>query len=196
MNPSQFIQFHPLVKPFEIQWSLLCANHSWFAMQFISTLQLIFEANGLEEMEEINPINLLEKYFEHIDWNQLSTNSSSKALSLLEKHKDYIHWSNLSYNPHPKALQMLASHIEYIDWSMLSMNVNVQALSLLEQHPDKMDSYWIFLNPNIFTYDYSAIKEKLYSNGLGKELMENRFHPKNIAKFVGWGFDGLEREDN
>jgi len=44
-------------------------------------------------------------------------------------------------------------------------------------------------NPNIFTYDYKAMKNKMYKDGgMVEELMMNRFHPKNMHKFNDWGF--------
>jgi len=34
------------------------------------------------------------------------------------------------------------------------------------------------------------MKTNMYKqNGFGEELMQNRFHPRNIPKLKGWGFD-------
>jgi hypothetical protein len=47
-------------------------------------------------------------------------------------------------------------------------------------------------NPNIFEYDYKEIKNTLYNdNGFVEELMMNRFHPSNMSKWYGWGFDDI-----
>jgi hypothetical protein len=46
--------------------------------------------------------------------------------------------------------------------------------------------FFIAVNPNIFEYDYEGMKKR---TGLfAEELIQNRFHPKNIDKFEGWGF--------
>ncbi len=45
-------------------------------------------------------------------------------------------------------------------------------------------------NPNIFAYDYEAIKNAMYKEcGFVEELMANRFHPKNMGMWNGWGFE-------
>jgi hypothetical protein len=35
------------------------------------------------------------------------------------------------------------------------------------------------------------MKEERYSSGLVEQLMQNRFHPRNIEKFEDWGFDSV-----
>jgi hypothetical protein len=81
--------------------------------------------------------------------------------------------------------------VDNIRWYWLSENTN--AIHILEKNLDKVD--WdalITINPNIFTYDYEAIKNAIYKEGgIAEELMQNRFHPKNMDKWDGWGF----RED-
>jgi len=52
-------------------------------------------------------------------------------------------------------------------------------------------------NPNIFTYDYKAMKNKMYKDGgMVEELMMNRFHPTNMDKLKGWGFEGPDEDDD
>jgi hypothetical protein len=64
---------------------------------------------------------------------------------------------------------------------------------------DKMNSMCWFLlsqNPNIFTYDYKAIKDRMFGNGgIKEDLIKNRFHPKNLHKFNAWGF-GIDDDDD
>jgi hypothetical protein len=62
---------------------------------------------------------------------------------------------------------------------------------MLERNLDKVDWEWASSNPAIFTYDYAAMKRRMLESGLAEELMRNRFHPRNIEKFVGWGFDSV-----
>jgi len=68
----------------------------------------------------------------------------------------------------------------------LSMNPN--AIPILEKNLDKVDWAYLSENPNIFGYDYKAIKDKMFSNGgIKEDLVKNRFHPRNIRKWKGWG---------
>ena len=70
-------------------------------------------------------------------------------------------------------------------------------LYLLEANQDKIYWCWLSKNPSIFEYDYQAIRDHMYNSGLCEELMAKMFHPDNMYKFAGWGFedmipDGLE----
>ena len=67
---------------------------------------------------------------------------------------------------------------------------------LLKQHIDTLDLLdWfnISKNPSIFEYDYEGMRKKMVGTdgGLYRDLMENRFHPRNIDKFEGWGFESV-----
>jgi hypothetical protein len=51
-------------------------------------------------------------------------------------------------------------------------------------------------NPNIFEYDYKAMKDRMFGNGgIKEDLMKNRFAPTNLHKFKGWGF-GFDDDDD
>jgi hypothetical protein len=74
---------------------------------------------------------------------------------------------------------------------MFSSNPN--GISLLEQHPEKIDiDCWheLLRNPNIFTYDYDAIREQCLI--FKEDLIKNRFHPRNLNKFKAWGIEEFE----
>jgi len=43
---------------------------------------------------------------------------------------------------------------------------------------------------SIFTYDYKQIAKQWWP--IHKELIQNRFHPKNIKYFSGWGFKAFD----
>jgi hypothetical protein len=47
-------------------------------------------------------------------------------------------------------------------------------------------------NPSIFTYDYVELKQRMKET-VAEDLMKNRFHPRNMDKWVGWG--QVEEED-
>ena len=99
-----------------------------------------------------------------------------------------MNWSALSQNPN--AIHLLEQNPDKIDWDYLSRNEN--AIHLLEQNQDKIWWDYLSLNPNIFEYDYQAMKDHMYGSGICEELMANRFHPDNMHKFAGWGFEGYE----
>jgi len=119
-----------------------------------------------------------------IDWERLSGNPAPAAMHLLEQHPDKIHWYSLSDNPAPAAIRLLEEHPAKIKWDWLSGNP--AAIHLLEQYPDKIDWWWFSRNPAIFVYDYAAMR--ISKAGLHEELIQNRFHPRNIPQFAGWGF--------
>ena len=78
--------------------------------------------------------------------------------------------------------------IDKLNCCRLSENPN--AIHLLEQNTDKIVWCQLLINPFIFEYDYEAMRNRL---GLFKEeLVAKQFHPKNMAKFVSWGFEEFE----
>jgi len=95
----------------------------------------------------------------------------------------------------------LEKNLDKVGRGMLSKNPS--AISLLERNLDKVDWEMLSKNPNIFTYDYKAMKDKMFSNsngGIMEDLMKNRFHPRNIRKWKGWGqcddWDDLVEDDD
>ncbi len=117
-----------------------------------------------------------------IQWDYLSLNPN--AIKLLIENKDKINWDYLSENPN--AIELLKENQNKIDWFNLSRNPN--AIKLLKENQDKID-WWAFSqNPNIFTYDYKKMKKKMKKSGIVEELMAYIFHPKNMNKWIDWGF--------
>ena len=54
------------------------------------------------------------------------------------------------------------------------------------------DWYYLSINhPNAikFTYDYKLIKKNMKKSGIAEELMSVIFHPKNMNKWIDWGFE-------
>ncbi|MDB4352834.1 hypothetical protein OAA60_05345 [Porticoccaceae bacterium] len=101
---------------------------------------------------------------------------------------DKVHWHVLSTNPN--AIHILEKNLNKVNWDALSMNHN--AIHILENNLDKVNWGGLSRNPNIFEYDYKEIKNTLYNvNGFVEELMMNRFHPSNMDKWYGWGFDDI-----
>jgi hypothetical protein len=102
-----------------------------------------------------------------------------------------VDWSQLSSNPN--AIHLLEKNLDKVDWSQLSSNRN--AIHLLEKNLDKVVWKILSENPNIFTYDYQAMKDRMFYGGVKEDLMKNRFHPQNLDKFKGWGFEAYDDDE-
>lgn len=132
-------------------------------------------------------------YFEHIPWHTLA--SKINALPLLCKylHKfnnDLNFWYNLSTNP--GAFKILNNNVDKINWTGLCLNTHPKVIHLLEKNQEKIDWENFFQNPNIFIYDYDAMRKHCLI--FKEELIKNRFHPRNICKFYDWKIDGFESD--
>jgi hypothetical protein len=80
------------------------------------------------------------------------------------------------------ALPLIEKNLDKINWTLLSENPS--AIHILEANQDKI--YWpnFCKNPAIFEYDYKSMKQPFT-----EELMQNRFHPKNLERFEAWGYE-------
>jgi len=99
-----------------------------------------------------------------------------------------LHWKLLSLNPN--AIHLLEQNIDKIDWTSLSENPN--AIYLLAKNIYKVHWHILSCNPSIFEYDYEAMQNRMAI--IAEELIANRFHPKNMDKFVSWGFEDFDLE--
>ena len=121
---------------------------------------------------------------EKLKWDCLSGNPA--AIHILEQNPDKIVWQCLSKNP--AAIHLLEQNTDKIHWYWLSLNP--AAIHLLEQNLDKIDWKYLSFNPSIFTYDYKKIAEHRWP--INKEIIQNRFHPKNMKYFSGWGIEEFD----
>ena len=96
-----------------------------------------------------------------------------------------INWNSLSFNSN--SIELLKENKNKINWERLCKNIN--AIDILKENQDKINWYFFSGNPNIFTYDYIKIKEKMKKSGIVEELMAFIFHPKNMNKWIDWGFE-------
>jgi hypothetical protein len=87
----------------------------------------------------------------------------------------------------PNAIELLKENQDKIDWERLSGNPN--AINILKENQNKIDCYNFSSNPNIFEYDYIKMKETMKKSGIAEELMSVIFHPKNMNKWINWGFE-------
>ncbi len=129
-----------------------------------------YELHKLRNWIDVNKLN----------WYVISGNLN--AIHLLEQNLDKIDWDYLSGNPN--AIYLLEQNPDKINWSVLSGNPN--AIHLLEKNQDKIDYEFLSRNPSIFVYNYVELKRRMKET-IAEDLMKNRFHPKNMDKWVGWG---------
>ena len=80
--------------------------------------------------------------------------------------------------------------LEKLNYSILSENPAPVAIHILEQNPDKIEWKMLSKNPATFTYDYKHIAEHRWP--INKEIIQNRFHPKNMKYFSGWGIEEFD----
>jgi hypothetical protein len=135
-------------------------------------------------------ISFVEQNRDKIHWSWLSKNPSTGAISLLEQNQDRIDWDWLSRNP--EGISLLEQNQDKIHWRFFS--ANPRGIALLEKNQDKICWELISTNPAIFTYDYDAMKKHMYESEIAEQLMQNRFHPRNLSKMEGWGFDSILSE--
>ena len=122
-----------------------------------------------------------------LDWDDLSLNPN--AIELLKENQNKINWYGVNVNPN--AIELLSKNKSKICWVNLSSNPN--AIELLKENKDKINWFLFLQNPNIFTYDYKKMKETMKNSGIAEELMSVIFHPKNMNKWIDWGF--MEHEE-
>ena len=154
--------------------------------EYVNSSFAVFSKNLIWYSLSNNPnaIPILEKNMDKIYWDWLSTNPN--AIHLLEKNVDKIYWSWLSTNPN--AIPILEKNMDKIDWRLLSYNPN--AIPILQKNMDKICWRYLSENPSLFEYDWVAIRNRM--NLFKEELVAKQSHPKNMSKFVSWGFEEFE----
>jgi preprotein translocase subunit SecY len=80
--------------------------------------------------------------------------------------------------------------IEKINWNCICLKPN--AIHLLQQNLTKLIGIIYLANQILFTYNYSELKRRMKET-IAEDLMKNRFHPKHMDKWLGWG--QVEEED-
>jgi hypothetical protein len=71
---------------------------------------------------------------------------------------------------------------------MVDFIIKSKCNGIIKKNKDKINWDYFSRNPNIFTYDYKTMKEKMKNSGIAEELMSVIFHPKNMNKWNDWGF--------
>ena len=183
-----------------LDWSMLSGNP--YAIHLLEKHPDKIDWDSLSYNYHPRAIQLLEENIDKIHWFGLSCNRSPLAQRILEQHHEKVNWSMLSQNSCSWAISLLEKNKDKIDWSALSWNPNPRALRMMEERIAETSYFYIsyvFLseNPAIFMYntEYNYTHMKASKQILHKEFIEKVFHPKNISKFEGWGFENGYEDD-
>ena len=170
--------------PGRVSWYWLSQNPAEVALDLLEASPELIHWDMLSANPNPRPVRLLERHPDRVHWTWLSSNTNREAVRWLEKNPGRINWALLSENPSPEALALLEANPARIDWFHLSLNPG--ALHLLEANPGAIDPCCFTSNPAIFEYDYAAMRAARAP--LAEALARERFHPRNIDSFEGWGF--------
>ena len=116
-------------------------------------------------------MEMLQVGYNKINWSGISANSADGALMFLESNLHNVCWSSLSGNPNAKTEKLLRANASLVDMDGLAVNVGKWSWNLLRE--------LAWSRCRVFKED----------------LMKNRFHPVNFAKFAVWGFWEQEEEE-
>ena len=130
---------------------------------------------------------LLERFEEHINWDDFSMNSADEAVTYLLRHPDKIRWKSFSCNTNMRVIDFLEKNPEKIDWSSLSGNPS--AITLLKKNRDKINYSELSGNTNpevleLFKNNKKRLNwKKLSSNHVAIDLL---LLNKTSIKKIDW----------
>lgn len=148
----------------KLSWVYLCRNTHAGQLLEKNTDKIDWE--NLSSNSSPRAIRILEKNLDKVDWSYLSFNPG--AVDILKKNKDKINWAELAGNPDPRAIELLEHYHPYkpiytrLVWDSLSENPC--ALHLLEQNPDKIDWHEISENPSAIHLIEQNLLHSLHSD--------------------------------
>ena len=142
---------------------------------------------------------LMNENLSKIIWNHLCRNPAEWAREILLKNPDKIDDQELKMNPAKWAWELLISRknaddVVFQHWNrdMIYHHPCAWVVEELEKNVGIINWHPFSKNPHIFEYDYAFLHERMWKT-FGEELMQVRFHPRNLSKFSDWGYDsGLE----
>ena len=185
-----------------IDWNIIAANPSkWACEKIIKQVEKRNPKICLDLYNIfINPSDwageFIQKYSMTPVWYLLSENPAKWAGEMFENNHDKIAYHHLSRNPAEWARKILEKNPKRIDYKIhydwLSRNHSAWALDMMENimkiQPWKIHWFHLSSNPYIFTYDYEFLRKRMRYT-IAEELIQNRFHPRNVHKFASWGFE-------
>lgn len=210
-NPDAFALFHAHCScyPISSRYLKMAKNPAAFALLEQRKDELIGNKGCGYDFDEylcLNPDDrVIEWYNEHpecICWESLCTNPCDAAVRLILKQADQdmhvldLHIQSLVKNPRREILHLVISRWSAWTWTQDGNQ---------GEYSDHIDNKcMITMNPAIFKgYDYHLhrlfgskawdyrpfLKNKMMASGLAEELMANRFHPRNMHLWQGWGHE-------
>jgi tetratricopeptide (TPR) repeat protein len=192
-NPAAIHMINNELKqtPNRINWTYLSKNP---AAIYIIDNELKQTPTRIDRSMFMNPAAIHHIHYKIIKYS-LDNHNNYKLIS---KEEIESYWEYLSENP--AVIHLIHKALEAdpndnkINWKRLSANPEAIHLliELIKDNPDDNKIHWIWLsrNPAIFTYDYDKIRHDRLL--VKKGIIENRFHPKNIKYFKGWGFEDFD----
>ena len=155
-----------LEKKEKICWPQLCRNTDPKAIELLEKNLDKVDWYILSNNRSKEAMDLLYKNISKLDsWFKISSNPC--AMEILLKYPNRINWDELSSNPHPIAMEMLINNWDKINWCYLSSNTNATAIKMLLDNPSRINWYWFSSNPGAIDYlerninhpelDYSAL---------------------------------------
>jgi hypothetical protein len=139
-----------------------------------------------------------------IDWNW-SELSRILPWDIILQHPDKPwDWENISRNPNVATWEVVQQYPDKPwNWYQLSFHIDAPLDVLLQ----KLNNNWI-MNHSVAYNKRTALREKYLQTHLAKraaelfiksdlkrELMEKLWHPRNMEKWPGWGFEEEENID-
>ena len=134
------------------------------------------------------------------DWCCLSINPSVATWDIVQKYPNKPwDWLCLSWNPCVATWDIVQKYPNKPwDWTGLCGNPSVvTSWDIMKNNPEK-PWRWYGLSKNPMTLGRKKyIQDQLFQrftqwfikSDLKRELMENRWHPRNMEKWPGWGFE-------
>ncbi len=193
-----------LANPSKIRIRGLCANTDPRAIDYLRrvVVQQRPDHPSLDKQRlSKNPsaVPLLREHSQLISWKELAQNPHPAAMELIADRLESVpassfqEWAwDLSCNPH--AVELLKTRFpEKIVWRGFSRNPNaVEMIAERYRHRHKrksIDLDMLSINPNIFTYDYQKLMQRMRDSGIAEGLAAYFFPLGNRGKWKDWGFD-------
>jgi vacuolar-type H+-ATPase subunit H len=209
----------------KVDWSELSSNTNDKAIALLKECPERIDWKYLSANTNNNVYDLLIENLEKISLHDLARNTNRKILSIIDNNMEKMDdecWEILCENTSDKALEILENNQNKINWNILAENNNDKAIKLLMTNLDKFDNWHLYYNtnpkvfefiikenlflpiwfkyllqnnPNIFVYNYEAIREHMKNTWL-TDLLKYWHHPKNTDKWKDWGWDDCPDLDN
>jgi len=193
--------------PEMVNWMYACSNPH--ALAYLRTHRNLIDLYGLSNnphpdiFKYLNDFNLLSdertQFASWVSWNPV-------AIVDMKEFSRVVNYYHLCRNSHPIAIQQLDEYInkhqESLDTSLEHryLSENAGALYLYKKYPTLIgfiDYRHLSLNPAILRFNYQKIQQVfLKEGGLGEELVQWIWHPKNMSKWSkDWDLIEADPED-